>query len=453
MISGQLSKFRHSLAKSEMTLDSKINSLQSLKDWLSEFKNQMKVNITHIDLNKCSNWHLTTNHEVIKHDSGGFFQIKGIRHSIKTDEMIVEREQPLIIQDEIGWLGILAKEIDGILYFLLQAKIEPGNINFVQISPTLQATESNLKQLHKGKKTPFADIFLNLNGEILINQLQSEQASRFYKKRNRNIILLTNDDIPTPPTHRWFTLGQLRYFLKSDNIVNMDTRSVISALSSIDYTSIGLTQKQLLNQTDETLEWLNKCKKDNKCNRQIIPLSQMNSWTGLPHELSNPSYDYRFIFSNIYIQGREVSTWDQPLCQAIKKSIFSLFVKNTSKDIYCLVQAKYEPGNFDFFEIGPTIQEVKFKESCFGDILQNQLEQKCNPNIIYDQYLSEEGGRFYHDENRNIIIDAEHLNIPNHSPMHKWVQLSTLKYLLRYSNIINVQLRSLISALDSWSTL
>ena len=49
-------------------------------------------------------------------------------------------DQPIIDQPEIGFLGILCKEIKGSLHFLLQAKIEPGNKNFVQLSPTLQAT-------------------------------------------------------------------------------------------------------------------------------------------------------------------------------------------------------------------------------------------------------------------------------------------------------------------------
>ena len=38
--------------------------------------------------------------------------------------------------------------------YLLQAKVEPGNINKIQISPTVQATRSNYLRIHGGKTIP-----------------------------------------------------------------------------------------------------------------------------------------------------------------------------------------------------------------------------------------------------------------------------------------------------------
>ena len=51
--------------------------------------------------------------------------------------------QPLIIQKEVGILGILKKRYKSTDYYLLQAKIEPGNTDNIQLSPTVQATKSN----------------------------------------------------------------------------------------------------------------------------------------------------------------------------------------------------------------------------------------------------------------------------------------------------------------------
>ena len=67
-------------------------------------------------------------------------------------------DQPIIVQKEIGILGILKKNNK----YLLQAKFEPGNINKIQISPTVQATKSNYTQVHGGKKVPFLNYFLKL---------------------------------------------------------------------------------------------------------------------------------------------------------------------------------------------------------------------------------------------------------------------------------------------------
>jgi len=76
------------------------------------------------------------------------------------------------------------KKINGILYFLMQAKIEPGNINAVQLSPTLQATKSNYTQVHKGNVPLYLSYFLEERKDvtILLDQLQSEQGARFLKK-------------------------------------------------------------------------------------------------------------------------------------------------------------------------------------------------------------------------------------------------------------------------------
>ena len=62
----------------------------------------------------------------------------------------------------------------------MQAKIEPGNVNYVQLSPTLQATKSNYTQVHKGRKPLFLDYFQERdNCEVLLDQFQSEQGARY----------------------------------------------------------------------------------------------------------------------------------------------------------------------------------------------------------------------------------------------------------------------------------
>src|SRR6476646_2933706 len=62
------------------------------------------------------------------HRSGKFFRIEGLR--VATDAGPTRAwEQPIIDQPEIGILGIVAKRIDGLLHFLMQAKMEPGNID------------------------------------------------------------------------------------------------------------------------------------------------------------------------------------------------------------------------------------------------------------------------------------------------------------------------------------
>ena len=51
------------------------------------------------------------------------------------------------------YFRIIKQKKQGKDFYLLQSKIEPGNINGVQLSPTVQATKSNYLRKHGGKNT------------------------------------------------------------------------------------------------------------------------------------------------------------------------------------------------------------------------------------------------------------------------------------------------------------
>mgnify|MGYP003392954395 CR=1 FL=1 len=174
--------------KSALMKESGLNSIDFIIDWLRQKNSQVKTAIEQIPLDKLSEWNFNTNTGDIVHRSGRFFSIEGI-HVETNWGKVPFWDQPIINQPEIGYLGILTKKIGGVLHFLMQAKIEPGNINVVQLSPTLQATKSNYTRVHEGKIPLYIEYF---NGkkkvDVLVDQLQSEQGARFLRKRNRNII-------------------------------------------------------------------------------------------------------------------------------------------------------------------------------------------------------------------------------------------------------------------------
>jgi len=198
--------------------------------WL---KNQNKITVfenTIIPFSEMNSWYFD-NGGNIRHNSGKFFSIEGITVKVITEGEVKEWNQPIINQPEVGILGILCQKRFGILYFLLQAKIEPGNVNKIQMSPTVQATRSNFTQVHGGKKPPYLEYFMNRNRyKVIVDQLQSEQGARFLKKRNRNMIIEIDEGelIELPDNYCWLTLGQIKKRLKEDNIINMDTRTVLS---------------------------------------------------------------------------------------------------------------------------------------------------------------------------------------------------------------------------------
>ncbi|MBQ5453604.1 MAG: NDP-hexose 2,3-dehydratase family protein, partial [Bacteroidales bacterium] len=222
------------IIRSLITNDNPFNSTDEIRKWIKQRNKEVKVSVEQISFKEMKKWHCNTDGS-LHHDSGKFFSIVGI--DVKTDYGNNNHwRQPIINQAEVGYLGILTKVIDGVLYCLMQAKIEPGNVNCVQISPTLQATKSNYSRVHSGKSPDYLEYFVNVKPEnIILDQLQSEQGARFLRKRNRNIIIKVDEDVPLLPDFRWMTLGQIKELIHEDNMVNMDTRTVLSGLKISDY--------------------------------------------------------------------------------------------------------------------------------------------------------------------------------------------------------------------------
>lgn len=427
---------------------------------ITRLNNEIKVNIEKVPFDQCNNWSYNDEYGEICNSTRDFFQIKGIRKTIGGRTVL---EQPIIIQNEIGFLGIIRKKIDGEYYYLMQYKIEPGNINNIQISPTIQATKSNFEQKHGGNKPKYLDYFINANNyEIVVDQIQSEQSSRFLGKRNRNIIIEVNDNenVPVYNSHDWMTIKQIKKLMRYDNLVNMDTRTVLSCLpiqyegySSDEFDDQTLYKSMLngtgVNYKTKIYQYINNLKMFDDCTVQLVPLNSLNKWKMQSGELVCESpYSFKVVFCDIEIEGREVKHWCQPLFEAIGIAEFVLFTCVQYGVRLFLVRCNPEIGCFDKVEIGPTIQrDYISSEEKDNVVLFFEKKYKNKEGIIFDSLLSEEGGRFYHEQNRNIImeIDKNELVLPEG---YFWTDYKTLNELVQVNNTLNIQLRNLLSVLE-----
>jgi len=175
------------LLRSLLTTDNPFNPTDEVLAWIAQRNREVEVSVERTPFADMKGWGVDKETGNLVHESGKFFSIVGL--DVMTNVGTVARwTQPVINQPEVGYLGIIVKEIDGVLYFLLQAKIEPGNVNCVQLSPTLQATRSNYTCVHGGKKPSYLDYFKNATpDQIILDQLQSEQGTRFYRNNYLNI--------------------------------------------------------------------------------------------------------------------------------------------------------------------------------------------------------------------------------------------------------------------------
>ena len=114
-----------------------------------------------------------------------------------------------------------------------------------------------------------------------------------------------------------------------------------------------------------------------------------------------------------------------------------------------LVKIKPEIGCFDSVEIGPTIQREAGcieEVDCVSDLFWEKLNAK--KKVLADVLLSEEGGRFYQEQNRNVIIMIDKNELPELPAGYVWSDYGTLNILTQINNCLNIQLRNLLSVLE-----
>ena len=118
-------------------------------------------------------------------------------------------------------------------HYLVNAKFEPGNYNFIQISPTIQATFSNIKKAHKGRNVKFINFFKSPkknNCKIIFKQWVSEEGGRLRNKRNLGVVLehLGNDKLDIETDFKWITLKQIKELILENAMINPHLRTLVS---------------------------------------------------------------------------------------------------------------------------------------------------------------------------------------------------------------------------------
>lgn len=453
-------------------------STQDILSWMKQQNDEVVSNIKQVALTEMKGW--SYRDDRIRHDSGKFFSIDGIR--INTNyRNTPEWDQPIINQPEIGFLGFIVKKLDGVMHFLMQAKIEPGNLNIVQLSPTLQATRSNYTRIHGGKSPTYLEYF---NGEkdviVLVDQLQSEQGARFLHKRNRNIIVEVNEneELEVKTGFIWASLGQIKELLCYSNIVNMDSRTVISCIKFGSYSEHSLKLLDVvknmagidssksdsfmysvlsadnhLHDLQDIIQWITSLKFKYELDVKPVGLSEMNHWTydgNTIHHEDNKYFDV--IGCRVEIGNREVISWDQPMVRSAQEGLMGFIVKKIDGIYHFLVQAKLESGNFDVVEMAPTVQCLtgNYRKGK-NEYTIPYLEQVLNApedKIWYSSYQSEEGGRFFQEQNLNIIVEVGDEFPIEIDENYYWMTLNQMLSFVTYNNYLNIAARSLLSAIS-----
>ncbi|MFF8608921.1 NDP-hexose 2,3-dehydratase family protein [Streptomyces sp. NPDC015346] len=413
--------------------------------WLDGRRRAHHFKVERIGFDELDGWAFAPGTGNLTHRTGRFFTVEGL--SVRVGEgPFGQWQQPIIRQPEVGILGIVAKEFDGVLHFLLQAKMEPGNRNLLQLSPTVQATRSNYTKVHQGADVKYLEYFTDpARGRVVFDVLQSEHGSWFYRKANRNMLVEAVDDVPLDDDFCWLTLGQIGELLRRDNVVNMDSRTVIA--------SFPLGDGGAALHSDAAVQsWITVERSRHDVTVERVPLDTIDGWQRDETSVSRPDGRFfRVVAVSVEAGNREVTGWTQPLLEPTGPAVAAFLVRRIGGEPHLLVNARVEAGFLDTVELGPTVQcdpenwrgvePPPFLDTVLG----------AGPErVVYEALHSEEGGRFLYAEIRYLFVEADESQAPlDPPPGFQWVTPGQLNALAGHAHYVNVQARTLLACLNA----
>jgi oxidase EvaA len=417
--------------------------------WFAQRRRAHQFRVRRIPLAALDRWDFDPETGNLRHRTGRFFTVEGLEVTADHDPGL-RWQQPIIVQPEIGILGILAKEFDGVLHFLMQAKMEPGNTNLLQLSPTVQATHSNYTRVHDGAPVRYLDYFTRPGPHrVLADVLQSEHGSWFFQKSNRNMIIETADDVPLDDDFRWLTLGQIGELLRQDNVVNMDARTVLACAPAVH------EEAGALHSDTGLLSWLTSERSRQRIHATLVPLGGLAGWTRHETELAHRHDRYfRVVAVAVEAGNREVTAWTQPLIEPDGPGLHAFLCRAFGGVPHLLVNARAEGGLLDAVELGPTVQSqpAEHVDPLTGhrSPFLNTVRHADPAKIRYSARHCEEGGRFLRAESRYLVVEADEHEAPTQPPAgYRWVTPGQLASFARYSRYVNVQARTLLAAINT----
>jgi len=365
-------------------------------------------------------------------------------------------------------------------HYLMQAKLEPGNSNGVQVAPTVQATFSNYSRVHRGAATTLLEYFTTPGlAHILIDHLQGEQGSRFLHKRNRNMVVevptAEAEALPCGERFCWMTLHQIKALLRRDNVVNMDARSVLACIPT------GYGQGRLASAapydfaffddsvspaahptpphrpqasrhtTDAIIHWLTNLRSSYHLDVAPRPLDHLAAWEMDAWAIRHTSRNFFSVIAvRVETHTREVQRWTQPLLWHPGHGLNGFLMQRHDDVVHLLVRACLYPGNREIFELGSTVSRSDAGLYFGRADAPPYLDLFCDPppaQVHYAAVQSEEGGRFYHYQNHYMILELPPSAEVAPSPFHRWMSLAQVQDFVRHG-YVNIEGRNLLACLD-----
>ena len=140
-----------------------------------------------VPLRDVAAWHVYPDR--ISHETGAFFDVRAVAVSGGRRE-VSGWSQPVIAPHGIGVVAFLTARFDDVPHVLVQARSEPGCVDFTELGPTVQCIPDNYRHLPAEARPALLDLVLEAPNEaILFDAVLSEEGGRFYHARSRYLVV------------------------------------------------------------------------------------------------------------------------------------------------------------------------------------------------------------------------------------------------------------------------
>ena len=208
--------------------------IKPILKWIKERQKKVKSSSKLINLNNCDGWSFDKNSNLY-HRSGQFFKVKGVKTKGASGREVQSWTQPILTQKHGGVLAFISRQTKKYgTEFLLEAKIEPGDDSLIKITPSFQATQSNMNRAHGGKLPRFYDIVIKQKGvKLIYYTVHNEEGARFWKKSNWNVIVKLKNPYDLRikgKNYMWVSLKQIKKLGLKNGYINPFVKTILFML-------------------------------------------------------------------------------------------------------------------------------------------------------------------------------------------------------------------------------
>jgi oxidase EvaA len=225
--------FQQALAASRDRRAGALHTSAEVMSWFSTQRSLYELEISRMPLKDVPHWH-RTDKEIARAD-GKYFSVVAVSVHAENRE-VASWTQPLFEPRGHGLVAFVLKNFGGVLHVLVNARMEGGFTDAVELGPTVQCIPWNYDDYEGADRPYLLDYVQTIDPKwIRYEALHSEEGGRFLNAESRYLIVEADDRLPydIPADYNWLTVGQLTDLLRHGHYVNVQARTLVTCLKSL----------------------------------------------------------------------------------------------------------------------------------------------------------------------------------------------------------------------------